>query len=119
MCKYDNHLCTDCAKATTGECSWSKNLKPVEGWKAQKRTEHFISKGKKYEVERYRVLWCPLFDRDAFGGTKRSKKLPEKAKEYPIPFLEKLYHSRDYDMVMPFGEFVEKMKDAEFQRRVL
>ena len=50
---------------------------------------------------------------------KRAKKPPEKAKEYPIPFLEKLYHSRDYDMVMPFSEFVEKMKDAEFQRRVL
>ena len=29
-------ICWDCKKATTGECSWSKNLKPVDGWKAKK-----------------------------------------------------------------------------------
>lgn len=91
--------------------------KTVDGWKAQKRIEHFISKGREYEVERYRVLWCPLFDRDAFHGMKRAKR--NDAKELPTSVLEKLYHSRDYDMVMPFSEFTEKMKDAEFQRRIL
>lgn len=81
MSNYNNHLCADCAKATTGECSWSKSLKPVEGWKSQKRIEHFISKGKKFEVERYRVMWCPLFERDALhGGSKKPKDRRRKRK---------------------------------------
>lgn len=62
-------LCWDCSKAT-GQCTWSKRLVPVKGWKA---TEIPPTKTKPYSA--YIVEECPAFERDAYqNGTKRCPK---------------------------------------------
>lgn len=48
-------LCWMCAKAT-GECNWSKKLKPVKGWTA-KRVHHD-------KWESWLVKDCPEFEHD-------------------------------------------------------
>ena len=49
-------LCWDCVKATGG-CSWSRNLKPVDGWIAKQ------VKRKDGETT-YKITSCPQFIHD-------------------------------------------------------
>lgn len=60
-------LCWDCRKSTTGECSWSRALEPVEGWEAEK-TAISVYKHGYTKVPTYRVQACPEFERDARNG---------------------------------------------------
>ena len=50
-------ICWDCKKAIGG-CSWSETLTPVEGWTAIQND--------KDNTESYKVIMCPLFERDAY-----------------------------------------------------
>jgi len=50
-------ICWGCANAYSG-CSWSKNFKPVEGWKAKKTTVNLGGRGNE---ESYMVYECPMF----------------------------------------------------------
>ena len=68
--KEDDQPCYYCKKACGG-CQWSKNFKPVKGWKAiptvKKYTSHTISKdGKKNQVVKhynsYKILYCPEYE---------------------------------------------------------
>lgn len=61
---YKHHtLCWDCAKAI-GDCSWSRSLIPVKGWKAIPTFNGCPTS--------YIVRECPEFVRDAqCGGLKR------------------------------------------------
>ena len=59
-------LCWECANAT-GNCSWSEDLIPVEGWVAEYST--------KTKEDSYRVIACPEFVRDSYqNGQVRMKK---------------------------------------------
>lgn len=51
----DGTLCWGCAKACTSECSWSKDLIPVEGWTAEWGEIN----------ETYNVINCPEFVPDS------------------------------------------------------
>ena len=51
-------LCWDCSFATGG-CSWSDELKPINGWTAKRVT--------KQTQDSYMVYACPLFSRDALN----------------------------------------------------
>ena len=55
-------LCWDCAKACGG-CSWSAELKPVEGWVAEETK--VATKADKF-LESCRVVSCPEFQRDSW-----------------------------------------------------
>jgi hypothetical protein len=54
--------CWSCTKACGG-CSWSKSLKPIEGWKAEKR---ILQTARKYEpqIETYKILYCPEYEKE-------------------------------------------------------
>lgn len=56
-------LCWECKKATTGECTWSASLTPVEGWTA---TPTVVMVGGSCEkaAPSYIVHKCPLFEKD-------------------------------------------------------
>lgn len=55
-------LCWDCRCSTTGECRWSRKLKPVKGWVAE---EKCIKDG----IGRsFLVRECPEFVRNSWGG---------------------------------------------------
>lgn len=59
-------LCWSCQNATGG-CSWSKKLKPVRGWKAEKikvKGDFYTSK----IVDSYIVKSCPKFKADVLRG---------------------------------------------------
>lgn len=51
-------LCWKCKNACGG-CSWSKNLTPVEGWKAERVYNNVYSQ----DTVSYRVRECPEFER--------------------------------------------------------
>jgi len=53
----EDTLCWKCSNAYSG-CSWSKNFKPVEGWKAKKTT---VNLGDRGNEESYMVYECPMF----------------------------------------------------------
>lgn len=55
----ESTLCWNCANAVGG-CSWSQSFEPVEGWDAVP----CIIRGNGIEVPSFRVLSCPLFERD-------------------------------------------------------
>lgn len=63
-------LCFSCAKATTGECSWSRDFVPVKGWTA---TEWIFAKGNERmdPVVSYEVEECPEYEygKRELGGT--------------------------------------------------
>ena len=50
-----NTICWDCGNSGGG-CEWSKELKPVRNWRAKKTEDSYI------------VIWCPKFERDAWGN---------------------------------------------------
>ena len=53
-------ICWRCANAC-GDCSWSREGKPVDGWKA-KRTI-IRSKGE-CDIYSYNIIYCPQFNQD-------------------------------------------------------
>lgn len=61
-------LCWDCANAV-GWCSWSKDFTPVDGWDAE-----YVP-----DKDSYRVIACPLFERDALEHG--AKRLPKQDKQ--------------------------------------
>lgn len=63
MERWEPTLCWDCENAC-GKCSWSAELKPVKGWKAEKT---WVTTQKDHKVESRRVIKCPEFKRDAYG----------------------------------------------------
>ena len=73
-------ICWDCKKSTTGECSWSKELKPVEGWTAKENEGSYC------------VKKCPEFIRNSwcFGKIRT-------AEEY-IEYLERVVKYRERDI---------------------
>ena len=65
-------LCWDCAKACAG-CNWSRQHEPVDGWEAVPTKIKICST---VEMDTYRVINCPEFERDALnGGTIRLPKV--------------------------------------------
>lgn len=56
-------LCWTCTRPGTGGCSWDKELKPVEGWKAQSSPVLMSNKGL---CESYIVEKCPLYEEDNY-----------------------------------------------------
>lgn len=63
-------LCWSCKNACGG-CSWSKSLKPVEGWVAEETriVRHYRYKkvgtnGKAFRDKSYRVEACPLYQKE-------------------------------------------------------
>lgn len=58
--KCDAQICERCYHATNPEdkCPWSRDLKPVDGWKAIKH------KRKGIPGHTYRIIFCPLFKSD-------------------------------------------------------
>lgn len=67
--EYPKTLCWRCANAVPdreGErgCSWSREGKPVEGWKATRRDIRVCATANGKKSESYRVEKCPQFKRD-------------------------------------------------------
>lgn len=59
-----NTLCWSCQNACGG-CSWSKKLKPVRGWKADKlKIKHHNDKDKPVYTDSYFVRECPKYIMD-------------------------------------------------------
>lgn len=61
-----HQLCWDCANATNGRCSWSRELIPVPGWVARKVNARLYRGGEMIDGT-YHVIDCPEFERDAYG----------------------------------------------------
>lgn len=57
--KHDT-LCWQCEKAG-GNCSWSKNFTPVEGWKAIPTKIKLLEREKGY-IDSFDVYECPEFE---------------------------------------------------------
>lgn len=55
-------LCWTCTRPGTGGCSWDKEFKPVEGWKAERND--LWTTGKNRYTESYIVEECPLYTED-------------------------------------------------------
>lgn len=56
--------CWNCKNAT-GRCSWSKSLKPVEGWNAiPTKIYNGLQNEEPYHYDSYIVKKCPLFEKD-------------------------------------------------------
>ena len=53
-------LCWNCSNAY-GQCSWSKDFTPVEGWNAERKDVKVTVQG---YVTSYIVFECPLFEGD-------------------------------------------------------
>lgn len=72
-------LCWDCKHAGDKTCSWSREFKPITGWKAESR----IIRGTQStpDMVSYRVEYCPQFERDSYGGG-QAKPGTEEAKKY-------------------------------------
>ena len=69
-------LCWECAKATTGECCWSRgdDFGPVDGWEAEPVRIRINAKTGQY-VDTFIVTKCPEFRRDAYEfGLRRMDK---------------------------------------------
>lgn len=61
----ENSLCLDCKKCV-GLCSWSRCLRPVDGWEAEEtviRNQGKTNKG-------YRVISCPEFEKEPERDTR-------------------------------------------------
>ena len=56
----NEQLCWTCQKATTGECSWSRKLIPVDGWDAVPSKVH---------ASGFRIRQCPEYvsDKEIYG----------------------------------------------------
>jgi YHS domain-containing protein len=65
-------LCWSCARCV-GFCSWSKELKPVEGWTAKCTTLHHSNAEQKFETASYYITACPLFLKEAETEIERKR----------------------------------------------
>ena len=54
----EGQLCWRCKNAC-GNCSWSRNFEPVEGWKASP----YIVKDSMGDIHTYEIVECPQFVR--------------------------------------------------------
>lgn len=63
----DETLCWSCQNATGG-CSWSKKLKPVRGWTAERIFLKYNENGKAKYDKSYKVVSCPKFKADVLRG---------------------------------------------------
>ena len=66
--KYSQSLCWICANAVpnadgTRGCSWSQELKPVEGWEAEKVYNSNVARVARPDFS-YKVIKCPEFEND-------------------------------------------------------
>ena len=61
MKREKDSLCWDCKNSTCSGCSWSKEFKPVTGWKVIKENKDSQTYG-----ETYKVLSCPKFEPDDY-----------------------------------------------------
>lgn len=60
-------ICWTCQNATGG-CSWSRNLTPVDGWKAEiKKIKNTNKLGTTY-ADSYKVISCPEYIEDEPKG---------------------------------------------------
>jgi hypothetical protein len=57
MGRENTQLCWRCQNAC-GNCSWSKELKPVDGWQA---TKIKINDSRNRNIYSYSITKCPLF----------------------------------------------------------
>ena len=70
MADMKTTLCWWCENAVPGAhtgCSWSRELQPVDGWRATQRNLMFTidaSTGKTKELISYIVHWCPEYRRE-------------------------------------------------------
>ena len=62
MVQFGKQPCWECERAC-GDCEWSANLMPVEGWKAHKVRVH--RNGTRLSYTTYAIDYCPKFKRDA------------------------------------------------------
>ena len=61
-------ICTNC-KHNIGTCRYSKYGKPIDGWKAEKRTIPHTTDGiVRYYEQSYNVLECPQYARERTGA---------------------------------------------------
>ena len=59
-CDTKGQICWMCQNST-GKCSWSRELKPVEGWEA----EPTIIRNKDGDIyDSYKITYCPQFIND-------------------------------------------------------
>lgn len=64
--KFHGTICWNCSNAT-GNCSWSKNFTPIDGWKAKKtilNLGYSDYSGKPKKAVSYIVKKCPEFEPD-------------------------------------------------------
>lgn len=64
--KVHGTICWNCCKAT-GNCSWSKNFTPIDGWKAKKtilNLGYSAYSGRPKKAVSYIVKQCPEFEPD-------------------------------------------------------
>lgn len=55
------NICADC-QTPINTCSWEREFKPVEGWKAEKKKLLILSvNGERNFTESYDVTECPLY----------------------------------------------------------
>lgn len=60
---HSESLCWTCKNASCG-CSWSREFKPVKGWKAIATIINSTCKGGKVSTPSYCVIECPEFIKD-------------------------------------------------------
>lgn len=94
MISLPDTLCWTCLNAVpnyegTIGCSWSEELKPVEGWKAKKTKSRYGKPG-------YLVIECPQYVYDKIScrmqGSKQCKTVHMMCKR--CPFKKELTHGR-------------------------
>ena len=79
-------LCWDCENACAG-CAWSRFFKPVPGWMAeQTKIKLNVKNDRQIISSSYRVIDCPEFERDAYGGG--MKRSPDKQQRWLQLMLE-------------------------------
>lgn len=55
-------LCWTCKLSGKSVCSWDKELKPVNGWKAE--TSKWRDSKRKKNFQNYKVIECPMYDKE-------------------------------------------------------
>ena len=68
MANLSSTLCWHCVNAVPTKegdgCSWSRKLRPVPGWRAEKRLINYDT----VQKESYLVHWCPQYRKDQRDG---------------------------------------------------
>lgn len=88
--QFKASLCFDCKKACGG-CCWTAyddkkrgvRFEPVPGWNAEEvELLMFASHGRRYTTKTYRVIECPLFDKDDERRGSHLQLTPEQSREF-------------------------------------